>query len=184
MIKSGLLTSLLLASIFLFSQSNSEDEKIIIKGITTNILNSYSTQRLDKVKINIYEYNIKLYSYCTDNKGKFEISIPSNSYIVLEFEKDQFVSKRFLFDTRDYSIKSKEKLFDIEITMLKHVEGIDYSELDFPITRIEYNQETQELNYNIEYTRLMLAKQETIMLEQEKMMLEIARNESNPILLD
>jgi hypothetical protein len=165
----------LLTSIILSGQSNSlnEESKITIKGITTTT-EHFEKSRLNKVKIHIYEYNKKIHTYNTDKKGKFEIKIPENSYTVIEFEKENFITKRFLFDTRTSSKSFETKPFKLEVIMLKNIDGIDYSELDFPITRIEYNEKTQDFDFASKYTERMLKKQEKILLKQEKILLETA----------
>ncbi len=161
--------SLLVSNFFVLAQKK-EKNKITIKGVATHGGNYHGTKRLGGVELHIYEYNKKVDSYCVDDRGRFEISIPLNSYMVLEFQKKGFVSKRFLFDIRGVPTAGKRKPFDIEITMLKHVVGIDYGDLDFPITRIAYNQEIDDLDYDVKYTSLMLKRQEEIKLEQERML--------------
>ena len=173
--KKSITSLFLLTSIILSAQSNSlsEESKIIIKGITSTT-EHFEKSRLNKVKIHIYEYNKKLYTYSTNKKGKFEIIIPENSYTVLEFEKENFITKRFLFDTRTNSKTINIKPFNLEVIMLQNIDGIDYSELDFPITRIEYNEKTQDFDFASKYTERMLEKQEKILLKQEKILLETA----------
>lgn len=39
------------------------------------------------------------------------------------------------------------KPFNLEIVMIENKQNIDYSELDFPITRIEYIEKSKEFNY-------------------------------------
>lgn len=153
----------LFISATLFSQN-----PIIIKGITTDMKAYENTHRINDVDINIYEYNTKITSYCTDEHGKFEFEIPKNSYIVVEFAKENFVSKRVLFDTRTSEKIKKIKPFNLEIVMIDYKEGVGYGELDFPITRIEYVEEMKDFNYVKEYTDLRLKEQKKVIARLAK----------------
>jgi hypothetical protein len=163
--KNLIIVLLLFLSINIFCQTslNQEDNTITIKGITTNSTVYEETSRLENVTIHIYEYNKKITSYNSDSKGKFEFTIPKNSYIVLVFEKNNFISKKILFDTRTNAKTKKIKPFDLEVVMLEYIKGVDYSDLDFPITRVEYQEEYNDYNYAEKYTKMMMKKQEKVL---------------------
>ncbi len=139
------------------------NDSITVKGITTNYNPYQEGNRINNVLINVYEYNTKITTYKSDSKGKFEFNISKNTYTVLEFVKDNFITKRILFDTRTSSNIKNVKPFNIELVMIKAKEGVDFSDLDFPITRIEYIEKYDDFNYVEKYTRLMLKKQDKIL---------------------
>lgn len=154
--------SLLLLYISAFCKAN-ENDSILIKGITTNsgIVDEY--KRLDYVSINVYQNNSILTTLNSDNNGKFEFSIPVNSYITLEFKKDNFISKRILFDTRLAPTLKKIRPFNLEITMLNDIKEINTTDMDFPITRVEYSEEAQDFIFVEQYTERMINKQNGIL---------------------
>lgn len=169
--KNYIVIPLLLFGMIVFSQKKSTHKKdsITIKGITTYITDCETTERLDDVSIYVYEYNDQTTMYCTDERGKFEFAIPKNTYIVLVFEKYNFIAKRILFDTRTDKKTRAIKPFDLEIVMLNYVDGVNYDDLDFPITRVEYMEEINDFNYVEKYTESMLKN-------QEKVITKLARN--------
>jgi hypothetical protein len=141
-----------------------------VKGITTDG-RFYSASRLKNVTINIYEFNDKIATYQSDEKGKFEFEIDMNSYIVLEFEKESFISKRILFDTQNQNINYSKKYipFNFEIMMLTQKEEVNYGDIDFPITRIEYSAEDQEFFYVDKYTDNMIKKQAKVIAKLSRL---------------
>jgi hypothetical protein len=158
-----LITTLMLAiSLTLYSQKD-QINQIDIKGITTFTDEMGDYSRLSEVDINIYEYNTILAEYESNYTGRFEFNIPINSYIVIEYNKEDFITKRILFDTRACPEMKKIKPFDLEISMIKRVAGVDYSELDFPITRIEYSKEAKDFVFVEGYTEHMLKKQNKVL---------------------
>ena len=82
------LISIIFSFSHLFAQTTKQ-ECLKVKGITTDG-RLYSTSRLANVIINIYQFNDKIGTYQSDAKGNFEFEIEMNSYIVLEFEKENF----------------------------------------------------------------------------------------------
>ncbi|MGB0882261.1 MAG: hypothetical protein ACPGSO_04865 [Vicingaceae bacterium] len=153
-----------------FSQTNNKFE---IKGITTAFYSNSSSKKLDKVAIKVYNHNDLIDTFYSNERGKFDFKIPKNAYITLEFVKDNFVAKRILFDTRteQKSLNEKIKPFDLEIVLLEKMDGVDYSDLDFPITRIEYVKKMQDYYYATKYTERMLKVQENILLKMEDQLL-------------
>jgi len=139
-------------------------DSITVKGITTQFKNKNETTIIEKVKIHAYQYNTKYTTFNSDKNGYFEFNIPLNSYIVLAFEKEDYIVKRVLFDTRTSAKLKKINPFDLEIVMLKYFNGINYNDLDFPITRVEYDEEIKDFNYASAYTEMMLKKQSKILL--------------------
>ena len=156
----------LISILFSFSYLLAQTPKkrcIKVKGITTDT-RFYNSTRLKNVTINIYEYNEKIATYLSDEKGKFEFEIEMGTYIVLEFEKENFFSKRILFDTKDQNIDYSKKYipFNFEIMMLEQRNNINYGDCDFPITRIEYSVEDREFFYVDKYTDNMIKKQNKV----------------------
>ncbi len=157
------LISIIFSFSHLFAQTTKQ-ECLKVKGITTDG-RLYSTSRLANVIINIYQFNDKIGTYQSDAKGNFEFEIEMNSYIVLEFEKENFFSKRILFDTRNENIDYTKNYipFNFEIMLLEQKKKVNYGDIDFPITRIEYSVEDKEFFYVDKYTNNMIKKQEKVM---------------------
>ncbi len=86
---------------------------------------------------------------------------------MLEFEKEGFITKRILFDTRSNAINygKKYKPFDLELLLLEDNDGFVYDDVDFPVTRIEYSEKEQDFVYVLEYTKRMMKKQERFLEE-------------------
>lgn len=158
--------NILLAHIILsFSYLNAQTQPMLkVKGITTDGM-AINTSILKEVTVNIYKYNDKIATFQSDQKGKFAFEMEMNSYIVLEFVKEGFFSKKILFDTKNQLIDySKNYIpFNFEIMMLKEVKGVDYDDVDFPITMIEYSPEEKEFLYVEKYTSDMVKRQEKVM---------------------
>lgn len=155
------------------ANSQTNNKEFEIKGITTAFSTGSSTKKLDRVTIQVYNHNELISTFHSNPKGKFEFKVPKNAYITLAFKKDNFVTKRVLFDTRtnDEKINENVRPFDLEIVLLEHMDGIDYSDLDFPITRIEYTKKMNDYYYAKKYTEQMLKTQENILLKMEELVL-------------
>lgn len=108
------------------------------------------------VVVRLYDNNTLISTYKTDKKGKFTIGAPSAKHYTLEFEKNGFVTKRVIINTKKvYLSKGNIDDFDFNVHLIKQEEDIDYSILDFPIALIEYNKSIKGFDYNKKYTRQM-----------------------------
>jgi hypothetical protein len=126
-----------------------------------------------KVIVNLYDGNKKVSSYETGANGKFLLDISRNRHYTLEFVKIGYVTKRIIIDTkvnhRD-AVGVKEFKFDIEL--FKMVPGYDYSDLDFPITILEFEKTKKEFVYNQKYTNQMLDMQDNILRTKNEVALK------------
>lgn len=161
--KNLLLTCIILSFYSLNAQTHT---MLIVKGITTDG-RSMNTSVLQDVTVNIYKYNDKIAAFQSDEKGKFQFEIEMNSYIILEFVKEGFLSKKILFDTENQLIDySKNYIpFNFEIAMLKEVKDVNYDGIDFPIAMIEYSEKEKEFLYVEKYTNDMVKRQEKVMIK-------------------
>lgn len=163
-------TILLTYIIFSFCSLNAQTNTLLkVKGITTNG-GAINTSILEGVTVNIYKYNDKIDTFKSDKKGNFQFEIEMNSYIILEFLKEGFLSKKILFDTKNQRIDySKNYIpFNFEIMMLEEVEDVNYDDIDFPITMIKYSEEEKEFLYVEKYTNDMIKRQEKVITKLEK----------------
>ena len=118
------------------------------------------------VTVRLYDDNSLISSYNTDKKGKFTLGAPSAKHYTLEFEKDGFVTKRVIINTRKvYLAKGRVEDFDFNVYLIKEEIDVDYSILDFPIALIEYKKSIKSFDYNKKYTRQMHKIQNQVIAE-------------------
>ena len=148
--------------------SNGATNRILVKGVTRGFV-SNSNNKLQDVTIKVYKFNKLVTTFYSNSKAKFEFEIPKNSYITLVFEKENFISKKILFDTRtDLNVDHVNNKFDLNIMLIERIEGVDYSDLDFPATKIFFSEKEDDYTYAIKNTKSMLKKQEEILVQMEE----------------
>ena len=157
----------LIAILFLSTVVLAQEEpnELRIKGVTTFGDIYGAKEKLGDVSIKIYEGNKYLGTFYTDEKGKYDFTLPLNKYITLEFVKENFISKRFVYDTHTPVISEKYKVFEVQVVMIDKISGVDYEELDFPIAHVRYDAKKKDFDYVDKYTDKMLAKQDKVVDE-------------------
>ncbi|MDB4534135.1 hypothetical protein N9242_04615 [Vicingaceae bacterium] len=165
--KTFLTALILLFSLYTLTAQTAKEKTLQIKGITTDGT-AYYSKRLSDVTINIYANNNLIDVYGSDNKGKFEFEISLNSYITIEFVQKDFITKRIAFNTALPELENEKEFapFDFEIMMLGSTENLSEFETDFPVTKIEFSEESGEYIYNEKYTKHRMAEQEKILAKQ------------------
>jgi len=120
----------------------------------------------DSVEVVLFEENRKMSSYETRKNGKFILDLDRNKYYVVQFSKENYVTKRIVIDTRIDGKGYPKKKFKFDVNLIPENEDLDYSALDFPIAIIEYNRNNDVFDYDFEYTRAR-AKEEQELVERD-----------------
>lgn len=119
-----------------------------------------------KVTVSLYDGNELVSSFVTGWKGRFAVDVSSDKHYTLVFEKEGFVSKSVIIDTRDLPEKQIiQGGFAFDINLIKKEEGINYALMDFPITLISYHKRGRSLEYNKNYTLKMLIIQNEVIAD-------------------
>lgn len=123
-----------------------------------------------KVTVSLYDGNKKISSYVTGASGKFIVDLFKDRHYTLQFSKEGYVTKRVIIDT---GVNPKDALgvkeFKFDIGLIKEESDKDYSELDFPITIIEFEKSKREFVYNKKYTNYMLDVQDRVLRDKGEM---------------
>lgn len=115
----------------------------------------------DKLKgcaITLYEGN-KVVESTEDASSKVKYFLKGDSYYTIEVKQNGFVTKRIAFDTRVNDVVPETNTFEffIELQSAEKYAGVDEQEaedvLDYPITIIEFDAESELFDYNYDYTQ-------------------------------
>lgn len=100
-------------------------------------------------------------SFVTDVDGSYNVYLPLNAEYEISASKDGYVKKLFTINTTGVpaeNIYTKYPVIETDITLLKLVEGVDYSLFDEPINKFYYNSKKDNFEYDKEYLKMMLDK--------------------------
>jgi len=143
---------LLLLTIFTltaFMAKGKEESSLLVKGIITE-----KGKKSYQAEVKAYEGNDLIWSTATKPDGTFEFIVPHGKYIALIVEKEGFMSKYVIFDTRSDRMPKNVEPYECHIDLVKEsdLEGIDVSRLDFPIAIVQYDKKSRSFNHNQSYT--------------------------------
>ncbi len=149
-LKSTILLSFLMISCFLMKAT---DSSLLIKGFITE-----KGKKSHEAEIKAFEGNDLIWSSTTAPDGSFELIIPHNKYVALVVEKDGFMSKYIIFDTRSERMPRNLEPYECHIDLVREedLKGIDVSRLDFPIAIVEFDKKSKQFNHNQSYTDNMI----------------------------
>ncbi len=125
-------------------------------------------------------------SVMTDANGNYYFELPLGGDFLIVVSKDTYVSKKFTINTQGVppdkgTANDPYPIIDASLTMFKKVEGIDYSLLNQPLIKYEYNPKMDNFGYDKNYLEQMKAKMETIK-EAEKVVKSKEKEVINGIL--
>ncbi len=117
-------------------------------------------EKINNAVISLYQNNTKINSINTNN-GTFSFNLDFDNEYILDISAPNFVSKKVLIDTK---IPEKDLIYKYSFTvdLFQKFDGIDYSALENPVTKIIYNTEADAFDYDIPYTESMRKKIEQI----------------------
>ena len=112
------------------------------------------------VSITLYDNNKKISTYETTRSGKFILDIERNKHYTVVFEKEGFLAKSVIIKTYANPNEVVDvEVFKFDMNLDKKEFGVNYSQLDFPVTMIEFERLKGEFDYNKEYTENMIELQ-------------------------
>lgn len=150
-------------SLILFVQSSygSNQGEVKFKGKVIIEDNS-----LADVTIKLYKRNELVNTIVTNASGNFEVKIELGNSYTFEVEKEGYITKRLAVNaTSKKVIKERVENFDFFCELIPFKDGIDASQLDFPITIIQLNEKKGQFEYVSSYTKSM-AKEQDKVIEQ------------------
>ncbi|MBL4707126.1 MAG: hypothetical protein JKY48_01625 [Flavobacteriales bacterium] len=110
-------------------------------------------KKAKEVTIKVFNRNACSSTYRTTRNAKFIFIAGIEEYYTLSFEKEGYVTKRVVIDTK-YTRKIKEtEPFKFDIILEKEIEGVNYAEHDFPVAIIKIDKKTKEFGYSKEYSK-------------------------------
>lgn len=103
----------------------------------------------------------KVLETMTGDDGAFKFQIPSNGDYLIIVTKPGHCTKKFTVSTRGVpadKVKGDFKGFNIEsISLFEPLPGIDYSELNQPLVKVNYNATSDNFDYDEAYSNQMLS---------------------------
>lgn len=168
LLKISALFLLLLGNISGFSQ-----EDVLIFGA---VRESELHKKVAGVTITIYQDGTKYNTIKTNSSGKYELILNFDHDYKVVYSYPEYATKFLTFNLKDIPDISKEggREINIDMELPRKIEGVDYSLLDNPIGKFEYNPSSMELNYNKEYTKQMQAQLAALMREHNRRLKEDA----------
>ncbi len=110
--------------------------------------------KIANATINLYENNTKINSITSNANGDFTFNLNFDKVYMIEVSATNYVSKKVLVDTK---VPDKELIYKYTFTvdLFVQVDGVDYSILNKPVTKIVYNDEADAFDYDLPYTESM-----------------------------
>ena len=127
-------------------------------------------KKLPDVDITVYaleEDNWKLVQeYKTDKRGKYEIELFFDVIYKISYSKSGFVSKYVTIDCSNIPSIDQVSGFEMKtiMTIFKKISDIDFSLLDEPLGKAQYNSQYNEMAWDIDYTNDMKRKLDDILI--------------------
>jgi hypothetical protein len=101
-----------------------------------------------------------------NDDGILNIDIPGNVDYIIEITKPGYVHKLFRINTQNVPEDMKATAFagfSIQsISLFKPTDGVNYKLLDLPLVLISYDDETENFNYDENYSNIALASLELL----------------------
>jgi hypothetical protein len=125
-------------------------------------------KKLEGCHIAVYRENDQVGEQTTDKTGKFRVGLPVGESYGIVFQREGFVPKRIVVDTRA-ELPKGELVFealDMEVSMLvtSKYEGTDTDALDFPFAIVSWDKRVKAFTQDEKYTRDMMRTNGALLL--------------------
>lgn len=117
-------------------------------------------KKLPGCEVLVYDGNEVVGTQVTDKNGRFGLGLGLQKEFAIVFQKEGFLPKRMLVDTRGKVPAELENLvpIDMEMSMLpaEKYEGADTDVLDFPFAMVKWNRQLLAFVQDQQYTADMM----------------------------
>lgn len=117
-------------------------------------------KKLQGCEVIVYDGNEVVGTQVTDKNGRFGLGLGLQKEFAIVFQKEGFLPKRMLVDTRGKIPYELENLvpIDMEMSMLpaEKYEGADTDVLDFPFAMVKWNRQLLAFTQDQQYTAGMM----------------------------
>jgi hypothetical protein len=138
-----------------FAQAAGEERILEIEGRISD-----GEKKLAGCEVVVYEGNEIVGRQVTDKSGRFGLGLGLNKEFALVFQKEGFLPKRVLVDTRAKIPAEMIAIPPLEMTMsmlpASKYEGADTDALDFPFAIVRWNKQTMAFVQDQQYTADMM----------------------------
>lgn len=153
-------------------------QNLIIDGRLTDI---DSKKRIADVTITVFDGTKQIFQTTSAASGKYEVSIPVNKNLRVQYTKNGFITKTMIVNTNginEEDIPIGGKIFPpIDIDLFINRPNIDFSFLKTePVVEWNYDSNSQSMSYNEGKMQAMKSKIENLL---EKALNDAKKNEAN-----
>ncbi|MBK8949236.1 MAG: carboxypeptidase regulatory-like domain-containing protein [Flavobacteriales bacterium] len=124
---------------------------------------------LENTKVIVYK-NGEKDRVITSGLGKFNLDLSLNANYVLSFEKDGFVTKKLVFDTKVPADAAANGFapFEFAVSLFKQYDDINIVVFNQPVGMIRYEASVDDFDYDTDYTKSIQSQLQTVMEQVEE----------------
>ncbi len=118
----------------------------------------------------------------TDGSGKYAFELPLGGDFLVTVSKEGYVAKKFTVNTMGVPAEKATTKFPViqaSLGLFKKMEGIDYSALNQPLNKYNYNAAEDNFEYDTGYLEQMLARLNTIKEAEKEAIKKEKEKEAN-----
>lgn len=164
--------NLILLALLLSLQSVAQND-VYIFGV---VREAEFHKKVPGVSISIFQDGVKFNTVKTNSNGKYELVLNFDHEYKVVYSYPTLVTKFLTFNLKNVPEMDQEggREINIDMELFSEIEGVDFSILDNPIGKFEYNASAMEINYNKEYTDQMKSQLMALMMEYNRKLKEDA----------
>ncbi len=124
--------------------------------------------------VEIFKNDVKTQTLTSKTFGLFNVNLDFNAIYTIKISKEGKVGKKITVNT---NVKETNYIynFDFEIDIFNFVDGLEVKEIDSPVTKIVFDEETNYFDYDKPYTEKQKVEVEKVVTKKQ----EIEKKSSN-----
>lgn len=134
-----------------------QSEIILIHG---GVKDTESMKKMEGVTVKVFQNGKELESVTTSGSGKYEFELPLGFNYIIQFSKQDFVTKKLEMNTKGIPMEDLEGGFQmtVDMSLFAMLEGFNTSILDAPIGKASFDPVRNSVEFDYDYTSRMQEK--------------------------
>ncbi|MFT4678852.1 MAG: hypothetical protein ACI84C_001354 [Flavobacteriales bacterium] len=110
---------------------------------------------IENVEIEIFKNDLLIEQVLVSDSGWYELLLPLDYKYLISYHADGYVDKSVEIDSRYIPVNARYASFEmhIEMSLFQEIPGVDFSILNQPIGKCNFDPSTNSLEFDFDYTR-------------------------------
>ncbi|OFX60965.1 MAG: hypothetical protein A2046_08815, partial [Bacteroidetes bacterium GWA2_30_7] len=149
---------------YLLISAQTESVYVDVRGLV-----KYDKMNVDGAIVTVYEGSTQVNRATTGLSGRFNFKLQFNKEYIIEIASSDLVTKKVSINTAIPASENSIWPYKFTVDLFDDLPGLDKSALSKPVTKVKFNEQSEDFEYDTDYTNVMKKEIDKILKQLESL---------------